>query len=73
MGTPQPTTGHAPGELLFGGKFHTKLLQLPTLNKRKYPGSSNSQKSRILLKECAFKSKPPHNPHPFEVLQVRGH
>ena len=32
-GTPHPTTGHAPGELLFGQTFRTRLPQLPTPNK----------------------------------------
>ena len=32
-GTPHSTTGHAPGELLFGRKFRTRLPQLPTPNK----------------------------------------
>ena len=34
MGIPHPTTGHSPAELLLGRRFHTRLPQLPSPNKK---------------------------------------
>ena len=34
MGIPHPTAGHSPAELLLGRRFHTRLPQLPSPNKK---------------------------------------
>lgn len=67
-GTPHPTTGYAPAELLFGRKFRTRLPQLPVPDAREDLQKAREKEEVEKKKQKAAKdSKSYVKPHSIEM------